>query len=388
MPRHGENIRKRKDNRWEGRYIKYYAQDGKAKYGSVYGKTYYEVKQKLNEAKMYIHMDALSLKDNEKTFREVLFIWLDRNKINLKEQTYNKYLYLIQVHLVPWFYNMKMHQINAASVNQFLYEKSVKGRLDGQGGLSPNYVQTLYYIIQAAMNMAVTEQLCKPFDGEIKRPSKKKKELEILNLREQNILTEYLLQDCDDKKIGVLLSLCMGLRLGEVCGLMWEDIDFSSHTIHVHRTVERIRNMDGDFQKTKLSVGSAKTDSSNRVIPMPSYLFPILKAQSEMKCQNFVVAGKIYEYSDPRSLQYSFQKYLNSCGIRHINYHALRHTFATRCIEVGMDVKSLSEILGHANVNITLNTYVHSSMDLKRKQIEMLTPIYSQYMGQQQIENA
>lgn len=153
-----------------------------------------------------------------------------------------------------------------------------------------------------------------------------------------------------------------------------------SNTIHVCHTVERIKNLNDDSsdKKTKLILGEAKTFSSDRTIPIPSVLMPYLKLYHFARNSQFVICGSSYAYTDPRTFQYGFHRLLDECNLRSINYHALRHTFATRCIEVGVDIKSLSEMLGHASVNITLNTYVHFSMDLKRTQMEKLSAICGQ----------
>ena len=265
-------------------------------------------------------------------------------------------------------------------INSFLLEKSENGRLDGKGGLSASYLQSVSFIIKAAIDFSVKEGYRAPLNGSINKPSKRicKSELEILSTQEQTTLENYLLSEKIDKNIGILLSLYMGLRIGEVCGLQWNDIDFSTQTMHIRHTVERIANINSksNSSKTVLKLCDTKSVSSNRIIPIPTNIFCLL---FENKCPNgFVIKGNTYEYTDPRTYQNSFHKCLKNCNLRNVNYHALRHTFATRCIEAGVDVKSLSEILGHASVNITLNTYVHSSLEHKRKQIELLTPISGQ----------
>lgn len=380
MPRRGENIRKRKDGRWEARFIKRYDSDGRAVYGSVYGKTYFEAKKKQTEALEKLSLNALPVNDHEITVREVLFLWLNNNRIRLKEQTYAKYLYLIENHIIPILGNTKIKKLESIIINNFLLEKSRNGRLDGKGGLSPSYLQTISFIINAALEFSIKEGYRTALLGEIVKPNKRiyKSELEVLSLYEQSVLEEYLFLEPSEQNIGILLSLYMGLRIGEVCGLKWEDIDFTTQTIHIRHTVERIPkiNPKPNDSKTTLVLCEAKSVSSNRIIPIPSNIFPLL---SNSRNQNrFVIKGNTYEYTDPRSYQNSFHKCLDSCKLRSINYHALRHTFATRCIEAGVDIKTLSEILGHASVNITLNTYVHSSLDHKRKQIELLNTIRGQ----------
>ena len=201
----------------------------------------------------------------------------------------------------------------------------------------------------------------------------------MLTLPEQTKLDMFLSSNFKDRDIGILLSLYAGLRIGEVCGLMCTDFNFETQTVHIRHTVERIKNMDAKVgeNKTVLMLCDTKTISSDRIVPIPPMLIPRIKEIVD-KGNVFLLEGGSYEFTDPRSYQYYFSKRLNEGNFRRINYHALRHTFATRCIESGMDIKSLSEILGHASVNITLNTYVHSSIDHKRNQMKKMVA----YCGQ------
>lgn len=376
MARRGENIRKRKDGRWEGRYIKSREANGKALYGSVYGKTYSSVKEKLKELN---NNQGEFLEGNKMTFREALFLWLENNKLKQKTQTYCKYLQLIETQIVPSLGYLKLTKINYVIINQFVAEKSANGRIDKEGGLSPSYIQTICFIIESTLKFCVENTLCPPIIGKITRPSKQKKDVSVLSFNEQKLLEKHLLSEINEKKLGILLSLYTGLRVGEVCGLRWENIDLENGVIYVEHTVERIKNLDKKVgsSKTVLILTSTKSDSSNRIIPIPNILNQILKNQKRKQTQ-FVIEGKTYPFADPRTLQYAFKKCLDECSLPDINYHALRHTFATRCVEANVDVKSLSEMLGHSDVNITLNTYVHSSLEQKRIQIEKL----NSYCGQ------
>ena len=372
MPRKGENIHKRKDGRWEGRYIKMYADNGKAIYGSVYAKTYQEVKRKLILAVQNVMLEQTILNENKMLFREILYEWLNSKRLQLKEQTYTKYLYLIENHLLPQIGNVNIKKLSSLSINRFLVEKSVSGRLDRKGGLSPNYIRTISFIISSALDYAVKREYISPLNGEIKKPPNIKKTVEVFSVSEQSKLEDFLLTDLDDKKLGVLVSLYTGLRIGELCGLKMNDIDLENRTIHIQRSVERIRNIGTTCEnKTSLTICDVKTMSSNRIIPIPQNLIEILSFYKKQE-REFLVKGNTYEYIDPRTYQYTFQKYLKKANVKNVNFHVLRHTFATRCIESGMDTKSLSELLGHSSVSITLNTYVHSSLELKQKQLDIM----------------
>lgn len=378
MPRRGENIRKRKDGRWEGRYINSYSNNGKAKYVSVYGKSYYEIKKKLKD----ILVNNINAEHNCSNlfFRELLFLWLSNVKVKLRAQTYVKYLEIIENHIVPSLGMIKANRMDACIINMFLEQKMTNGRLDGNGGLAATYIKTIAYIIQATIEYASQEKLMRPLNNTINKPTKRKQDLSVLTVEEQIILEHYAYNDLNASKLGILICLNIGLRIGEVCGLKWDDIDYINNTIRINRTVERIRipkHKEGTA-KTELVIGEPKTVTSKRILPIPINLIPYIKSVHLKSTSDYVISGITNDFLDPRTYQYRFHKYLEDCNLRKVNFHALRHTFATRCIEVGVDIKSLSEFLGHASVNITLDTYVHSSMKLKHSQINMLASINGQ----------
>lgn len=177
--------------------------------------------------------------------------------------------------------------------------------------------------------------------------------------------------------MAVLLCLYTGFRLGELCALKWEDIDFSNQLISVARTVQRL-HVEGHETKTKLLVTEPKSSYSRREIPLSPTILELLMCFQNNK--EYVFGGN--DPLEPRTLQYQFKKILREAGIPNKKFHILRHTFATNCVEGGADAKSLSELLGHSNVQITLNRYVHPSMDIKRKHIDELAVFYGQIHGQ------
>ena len=371
MSKRGDNIHKRKDGRWEGRYKKERDIYGKVKYGSVYGKTYREVKDKLNAISMF-PADSVITKSCKKTFGDVLNLWMDNNKIRLKGGTINKYQNMIDTHIMPELGEIKLHELDSTVINGFLSRKLISGKLDGTGGLSSSYVRSIMLVINAALQYAVKEQLCTPLKTPICKPTIQKQEISILNIDEQKRLENYLKANINTTTIGILISLHTGLRIGEVCALTWDDVDLKNRIIKVRHTVARIKddNEDSDFA-TQLILDTPKTKSSIRDIPISSVLLPCLLDLYSISPLGFLLTGSNI-FMQPRTFEYRYHKILEECNVESINYHALRHTFATRCIEAGVDVKSLSEILGHANVSITLNTYVHSSIDMKRTQLEKM----------------
>lgn len=370
MPKRGENIRKRKDGRWEARYKKGINEAGVVIYGSVYAKSYREVKAKRQEQMQKINNRG-NIKD-QTLFGDVVNLWLDDNRIKLKGSTEYRYRNLIDTHIIPDLGSKDLNDINGTVVNSYLANKLTNGRLDGKGGLSSAYVRSIMLIIQSALAYAATNQLCDAISTKIYKPPIISKELPILSMEDQKKLEAVCLIDITETKIGILLSLYTGLRIGEICALEWSDIDFAQKLIHVRKTVSRVKNTTTETAaKTKLIIDRPKTPSSFRDVPICIWLIPLL-IEAKQRTRSSYVVSNTTNFLSPRTFDYRYHKILREAHIADINYHALRHTFATRCIEVGVDVKSLSEILGHADASITLNTYVHSSIEQKRLQIEKL----------------
>ncbi|MBR1485871.1 MAG: site-specific integrase, partial [Synergistaceae bacterium] len=176
--------------------------------------------------------------------------------------------------------------------------------------------------------------------------------------------------------LGILLSLFTGLRIGELCALKWSDFSFADKEFRVQRTMQRLHNLnENSVRKTFIEIDAPKSPCSLRKIPIPGELIKYLKSFYVEGA--FVLSGSKNKFVEPRTMENRFKSVLKKCGVEQINFHALRHSFATRCVELGFDVKSLSEILGHANVNITLNRYVHPSMKLKHVNMNKLNRFIS-----------
>ncbi len=371
MARKGENIRKRKDGRWEGRYKSGIKPDGKSKYTSVYGKSYTEVKNKLTEIKRGLACFNCS-PYIEKRFSDVLILWLKSNKIKLKGSTENKYKYMIEKHIKPQLGGRWISTVTAPIINDFLLEKKNHGRLDGKGGLAASYVKTMAIIIESAIKFAAAEGFCRPLKNQITKPLTIKKEIQILSISMQKHFEHSVMDDIDETVTGIYIALYAGLRIGEICALSWDDIDFNSQIIHVRHTVSRVEQSNSDNSKSSiLIIDTPKTRTSIREIPISKSLLHILMHMKESSTSEYVISTHS-GFLSPRTFDYRYKCVLRRLGMPAVNFHTFRHTFATRCIEVGMDIKSLSKILGHANVSITLNTYVHPSMDIIRGQLERL----------------
>lgn len=376
MSRRGENIYKRKDGRWEGRYIKCHDMCGKAKYGYVYGKTYSDVKQllKKNQAR------ALSLEPLRKAssdYGSILVSWLESQRLGIKESTYARYYQIVHTHLIPDLGPVRIEQISAKLIEKYVAQLLESGRIDGTGGLSTKTVGDILVIIKATVEYARYSNYplqCNLDKVYIKQQAK---ETRVLSAEEQQRLTLILLKDTDLIKFGVLLSLYTGIRIGEVCALKWENFSISNGILSVKETIQRITDTSNNHcvSKTKIVITEPKSKCSIRDIPLPPFIISIAKNfQSENTA--YVLTGEKNRYIEPRTMQNHFKSLIRESRINDANYHALRHTFATRCIEVGFELKTLSEILGHSNVNITLNRYVHSSLDLKKEYMSKLSYVH------------
>ena len=375
MPRRGENIHKRKDGRWEGRYIDYHKSDGKSHYKSVYAPSYTEVKAKMNKLKAVpkVQRQLTSLMTTEQLF----LLWLDDKQVQIKESSYARYYQVIHGHLIPYFQGQKASQITNETVNKFIKDKISHGRLDGNGGLSAKSVCDILSILLQIIQYGEKKGAIINFDYDIIRPKIELNELVILSRNEQEKLLQHVKSELDHKKLGVIIAIYTGIRLGELCALQWSDIDFETGVLRITKTLQRIKNTDTTIeQKTKMLITSPKSKKSIREIPLPVSLLCLLKqVQGEQPTTNFILSSK-EKYIDTRVYQDNFKQYLKSACVKPVKFHALRHTFATRAIENGFDDKSLSELLGHSSVRFTLERYVHSSIDTKRASMERLAACY------------
>ena len=195
----------------------------------------------------------------------------------------------------------------------------------------------------------------------------------MLTQNEQALIVRHIFSDLNLRNAGVLLTLMTGLRVGEICALKWEDIALDEGLLYVRRTVHRLQNLSPEGPRTKIVETSPKTASSARTIPLPEDLVRVLQSLPGPR-EGYFLTGDPTRCIEPRMMQYHFSRMTQICGIDHANYHALRHTFATRCVELGFDVKSLSELLGHSAVSMTLDRYVHPTMELKRAHMQRLAP--------------
>lgn len=375
MPRRGENIYKRKDGRWEGRYIKEHF-GAKTKYGYVYGKTYAEAKKTLTVKKSEIASKKNNMPDSISQKIEISHmasLWLADNQNNLKESTLIKYRNLLNSYIIPNIGSTMIGDLDYEVLSDFCNKLMVSGGSVHQG-LSNKTVSDVLIVIKSICRYAERKKYRidrTALDVSVKI---KAAPLRVLSISEEQLLIAYLKKQETLICAGILLSLFTGIRIGELCALTWRDISTEQRTIHIHKTMQRIQTLGGPT-KTKIVITDPKSLCSIRDIPLSKDIAEIMPERADPNA--YFLTGKTNQYIEPRTMENNFKKILGRLDIENAHFHTLRHTFTTRCVEVGFDIKSLSEILGHANVNITLNRYVHPSMDLKQKNMEKLSDLFS-----------
>lgn len=340
----------------DGRYfIRYQKKEGD--YDFVYGVNKKEVLEKYH---LVTSVSYPSL------FCEDIYNFLRSLKISCKKSSYSHYEYTVYAHLIPFFGQYKRDQINKNMIHHFTEKMLYQG-------LAPKTVKDILVLLQ---------QILKYYDIhiDITMPKIPKKEVQIFTRSHQEYLEKKLSSNISADSFGVFLCLYTGLRIGELCGLRWENIDLKNNIIRVEKTLIRVKNYDSKKKgKTIVILDAPKSTSSIRSIPIPTFMVPTLKLlQKEKSC--FFLTGN-EKFIEPRCYSNHYKNILKSIGIDIYNFHALRHTFATRCIENGFDPKTLSEILGHSDVKITLDRYVHPSFDNKVKMMNAMHPMCSLFFS-------
>jgi len=383
MGRHGENIRKRKDGRWEARYTVYDSQKEKRVGKSVYGHTYDEVKKKRADI-LYLLENPPEMPNSYEEKRKqgvpgnILFEtaaeeWLDEVRANdsLKPSTLEKYSMVYYTHLKGILGKTSLDKLTDSNVKEKISDHLSSAML------ACNTQKGIYCVLNQILRYASTRySIMIPI---IKRPafSMYQKPVKIFTEAEQSKLLTILYHQTDIFKMAVLLCMFAGLRIGELCALKWSDIDLDNKTLTVKRTVQRLY-AEGSKTKTILVETAPKSSHSMRDIPLPESVINLLLGFQNQK--EYIFGGK--KPLDPKTMRNHYKKILEEACIAHKTFHTLRHTYATNCVEGGVDTKSLCEMLGHSNVRITLNYYMHPSIDTKRKHVDRLYNFYEKIRGQ------
>lgn len=316
-------------------------------------------------------------KKNKILYRDWIYEWLIEKKEYIKESTYANYSNNIFNHIIPKLGNIYIQDLNHKTIQDFLLNLFKSGRKDGTGGLSEKTIKDIAIIIKGSLRKAINEEKIRHFELTFNYPKDNKdSKIYILSKHEQNKLTNYVLENLTSRNIGLLISLYSGLRIGELCALQWNDIDFKKNILSVNKTIQRVYIKDKDNNISKVIITTPKTKNANREIPINKKFLELLK-KLKTKGDDYIITGS-GKYLEPRTYRKYFNKVLKQVKIKQFNFHSLRHTFATNCISLGVDYKTVSELLGHANVNITLNLYVHPRLSQKKKCIDMICKVFQE----------
>ena len=360
MLQNKEIITKRKDGRFMGRFIVDHEASGKPVYQYVYGKTYDEAEQKLRIAR---EIESQYLSGRCITVYDVYEEWLNVIVNHVKESTFANYKMKFEKHILPAFGDLLCTEVNSARINTFIKEKM-------DSGLSAGYVRDIFIVFKALLTYAQEEYSIRISLKNVSLPKVEKKNIQKMSDEQQKRIISYIKANMSLTGIGVLLSLFMGLRIGELCGLKWSDIDIAHKVLHINRTVQRICKRNGS-RKTMLIITEPKSSNSRRCIAIPDFLIPYLMKFKSGE-NDYVLSGsdKVVE---PRTMHYRYKKLLESANAENCNYHRLRHTFATNCVENGFDAKTLSCVLGHSTISLTLERYVHPTRKYERRMMNSLS---------------
>ena len=294
-----------------------------------------------------------------------LIQWLENYiRPSVKVRTYERYRLIVEQHIKDKTGSIELNDLSPLVLQSFITELLQRGNKKTGKGLSANSVNAVISVIQSSLKTAHLLGLTKEYMADkLKRPKLIERPVECFSLKEQKQIEQAVLNSKKDKLFGILLCLYSGLRIGELIALQWSDIDFTKGILTVSKSCH-----DG---KDGLIIDEPKTAASRRTIPLPKQLMPLVKMLKKRSDSDFVVSSHGKPVS-VRSYQRSFELLLKKLDIPHRGFHSLRHTFATRALECGMDVKTLSEILGHKNPTVTLNRYAHSLMEHKQDMMNRL----------------
>ena len=295
----------------------------------------------------------------QKTIREISVAWKEYKQPYVKQSTMAAYVLILENHILPNF--GESDTLHEQAVQDFVLQKI-------ENGLSVKSVKDILIVLKMVMKFGVKNEWMNYQEWDIKYPSTSTtKELEVLTVANHKKILNHIQSHFSFTGLGIYISLCTGLRIGEVCALKWSDINVSEGTITVNRTIERIYIIDGAEKHTELVINTPKTQNSCREIPMTKELLAMVKPLKKVVNEDFYVLTNDEDPTEPRTYLNYYGKLMAKLGIPKLKYHGLRHSFATRCIEAGCDYKTVSVLLGHSNISTTLDLYVHPNMEQKKR---------------------
>lgn len=301
---------------------------------------------------------------NFKTIREVASLWKKEKQLYVKQSTLFAYVLIIENHIVPALGNKR--ELTEEDVQEFVLQKLRKG-------LSQKTVKGILIVLKMIQKFGSKHHFLPIAEWSVKYPTEQRKEeLEVLSVDNQRKIMEYVINNFSFRNLGVYISLSTGMRIGEICALKWSDINLKRESICVNRTIERIYIVKDGKRHTELVMGTPKTKNSIREIPIDCELMKLISSYATKANQDHFVLTNKTKPTEPRTYRNYYKKLLKQLNIPNLKFHGLRHSFATRCIESQCDYKTVSVILGHANISTTLNLYVHPNMEQKRKCINKM----------------
>lgn len=371
MARKGENIFKRKDGRWEARYIHHY-EKGKPKYRYIYASSYVEAKEKRSQERTDLPELMVGSAREPNTFCDLAGVWLENIRHTVRESTFTRYYRIVEKYLLPHMRGQNLKKIDQTYLSDLTGELLDHGGTKGTG-LSAKTTTDILCVLKAILRYGREKGFPALDADSVHFPQKTSKVSGIVTEKDRKQMERVIMEDFNLTGLGILFTLFTGVRIGELCGLRWEDINFPDSTVRIRRSVERIADLDPKTQtKTKVVLTLPKTESSVRVIPLQSFLVSVLE-QYKREPECYLLTGTT-EHMEPHTYYSKYRRYLKKNHLCYYSFHSLRHTFATRCVEAGFDAKALSEILGHSNVTTTLSVYVHPTLQQKRSQMQRLEP--------------
>lgn len=300
----------------------------------------------------------------EKTINQITEEWKEEKKKYVKKSTYAAYQLLIQNHIKPYFGDL--YEVNEEKVQQFVFDK-----LDA--GLSEKTIRDIIIVLKMILKFGIKNGYLEYVQIDAKFPSKQeKKDLDVLSKADQKKFMEHLRNNFTFKNLGIFICLSTGMRIGEICGLRWCNVDTVEGVIKVRHTLQRIYIIEGETRHTELLLDTPKTANSVRDIPMSSELLKMLKSLNKVVNENYYVISNDIKPIEPRTYRNYYKKLCKQLDIPELKFHGLRHSFATRCIESKADYKTVSVLLGHSNISTTLNLYVHPNKEQKKKTIDKM----------------
>ncbi len=363
MARRGENIYKRKDGRYEGRFIRGYQSGNKPIWGYVYGKHYYDVRKRLIQKKMETTWNPITIKQHGSgRFEDWFTYWLDTSvKPKVKVSTYACYQTIANKHILPCYGKLLLTRITAK-------EADIMPERMQAAGLSSGTCKSAYRLFRAAVEAAHAEHLIldNPVQKKVFRKEKGHK-ARVLTVSEQEKVTRYA---SEQSEFPTLIALYAGLRVGEVCALRWSDINWEERSLTVRATAQRVSaHANGSAPKTELVVTPPKTAESVRTIPVPNFIIEQLHALFHRSKSRAFLFGTEEKPADPRLVQKHCKNMAQALGLQGVHFHTFRHSYATRLLEMGVDIKTVSSLLGHSSVQTTMSFYAHSTPEHQRQAV-------------------